>query len=213
MGHGVIHVWIMNERCRPAIGAKWIVRVYDCVGQTPYGYVSRDEGKTWTEKTLCYNAATTDPNNPHIAFKVPPGCYKVDAWQDGCQNPVHETMVVLPSLAEINVYLIAGADGWIRRILPIIPVRARLRPVPPVTPPVEPSRPPTTYAERPSTPCVALKEEEVERLSHMLRKIMETIPIGERAPIAPEVVDCLAKTVVTTEAKQALTSYRSFLVE
>lgn len=208
MGYGIVHIWIMNERCRPAVGARWVVNVFDCYGQRPLGYVSHDEGLTWSGKTECYNMAITDPKNPHLAVKVPPGCYKVDAWQDPCHNPVHETMVVLPSLAEVNVYLITGADGWLRRILPVIEARARMRPIPPVEPP----RPPTTHA-KPSAPQIALKEEEVNMLSQALMKIKATIPIEEKVPIAPEVVDCLIKTVESAETKEALKRTRQFLIE
>ena len=207
MGYGTIHVWIMTERCQPAIGAKWIIDVFDCKGRRPLGYISFDEGKTWEKdargkmKLPCFNILTTDPENPHATVKVPPGTYKVDARQSGCQNPVHETMAILPSLAEVTVYLIAGSDGWLRRILPVIDVRARMRPI-------EASREPV---EKPPKP--ALMEDEVKVLSDMLRKIQTTIPREERVPIDPEAVGCWIETVDTAEAKKPLDKHRKFLVE
>jgi hypothetical protein len=213
VGYGIIHVWIMTEQLRPAVGARWIIDVFDCRGRRPLGYYSYDEGATWSkEKVPCFNMVTTEPNNPHLAVKVPPGCYKVDARQTGCQNPVHQTMVVLPSLAEVNVYLIAGTDGWLRRILPVVEVRARMRPVPPVTSPVEPPRPSTTYAAKPPVPYLALKEEEVKMAFDLLGRIRATIPVEERAPIDSEAVDCWIRTVDTAEAKEALQRTRQFLV-
>lgn len=208
MGYGIIHVWIMTERCQPAIGARWIVDLFNCKGGSPYGWWSFDEGVTWEreKKYTCWNIRTPDPNNPHVTLKAPPGCYKVDARQIGCQNPVHETMVVLPSLAEVNVYLIAGTDGWLRRIIPVIDVRARMRPVGGGTDPEQKEKPAVA-------PYVTLKEAEVKTLKTMLKTIQATIPVEERAPINPEAVGCWIETVDTAEAKEALTKHREFMVE